>query len=280
MSPSLEFEEKNVEMAVKKACEKLNIPREKLKHDVISYGSTGIFGLVGTKKARIRVTLPEPSRAPEQKESDSEKNVEMAVKKACAAKDDTDLQIDVAPEKPEILPSDEDPKDIGRDALQRIIDLITTDATIAIEERSNRIFFNVKGGNSGILIGKRGQTLEAIQYVLEKIVNKKRQERIRIQVDVEGYLEKRRISLEGLATRLAEKVKRTGKPATIGQMNSHDRRIVHIALKNDGKVRTQSMGEGVLRKLVIFPKKNRNGKNASKSISSKRFKAVDPNNNR
>jgi spoIIIJ-associated protein len=133
--------------------------------------------------------------------------------------------------------------------------LITTDATISIEERSNRIFFNVKGGNSAILIGKRGQTLEAIQYILEKIVNKKRQERIRIQVDVEGYLEKRRVSLEGLATRLAEKVKRTGKPATIGQMNSHDRRIVHIALKNDSQVRTQSMGEGVLRKLVIFPKK-------------------------
>ena len=146
-------------------------------------------------------------------------------------------------------------EEIGRDALQRIIDLITTDATISIEERSNRIFFNVKGGNSAILIGKRGQTLEAIQYILEKIVNKKRQERIRIQVDVEGYLEKRRVSLEGLAARLAEKVKRTGKPATIGQMNSHDRRIVHIALKNDSQVRTQSMGEGVLRKLVIFPKK-------------------------
>ena len=60
MSRSLEFEDKSVEMAVKKACDKLNIPREQLKHDVISYGSTGIFGLVGTKKARIRVTVPEP----------------------------------------------------------------------------------------------------------------------------------------------------------------------------------------------------------------------------
>lgn len=253
MSPSLEFEEKNVEMAVKKACEELNIPREKLKHDVISYGSTGIFGLVGTKKARIRVTVPEPSRASVHKDSDSEKNRGGSPDQAI---DDTDSQIDVAPEKQEILHSDDDLKDIGRDALQRIIDLITTDATISIEERSNRIFFNVNGGNSAILIGKRGQTLEAIQYILEKIVNKSRQERIRIQVDVEGYLEKRRISLEGLATRLAEKVKRTGKPATIGQMNSHDRRIVHIALKNDSLVRTQSMGEGVLRKLVIFPRKN------------------------
>lgn len=253
MSPSLEFEEKNVEMAVKKACEELNIPREKLKHDVISYGSTGIFGLVGTKKARIRVTLPEPFPAPVQKEPDSEKKDDDTLHQTI---DDADMPIDIAPEKPDVVPLDMDPKEIGRDALQRIIDLITTDATISIEERSNRIFFNVKGGNSAILIGKRGQTLEAIQYILEKIINKKRQERVRIQVDVEGYLEKRRISLEGLATRLAEKVKRTGKPATIGQMNSHDRRIVHIALKNDNKVRTQSMGEGVLRKLVIFPKKN------------------------
>ena len=253
MSPSLEFEEKNVEMAVKKACEKLNIPREKLKHDVISYGSTGIFGLVGTKKARIRVTVPPPPRASVSKDSDSEKNRDGFPDHAI---DDVDSTIDGAPENKEILVSDDDPKEIGRDALQRIIDLITTDATISIEERSGRIFFNVKGGNSAILIGKRGQTLEAIQYILEKIVNKSRKERVRIQVDVEGYLEKRRISLEGLATRLAEKVKRTGKPATIGQMNSHDRRIVHIALKSDSKVRTQSMGEGVLRKLVIFPKKN------------------------
>ncbi|MBW2240264.1 MAG: Jag N-terminal domain-containing protein [Deltaproteobacteria bacterium] len=226
MPPSLEFEEKNVEMAVKKACKELNIPREKLKHDVISYGSTGIFGLVGTKKARIRVTVPEPAPASVHKDSDSEKNRGGFPDHLI---DDKDSQIDVAPEKKEILHSDDDPKDIGRDALQRIIDLITTDATISIEER---------------------------QYIIGKIVNKSRQERIRIQVDVEGYLEKRRISLEGLASRLAEKVKRTGKPATIGQMNSHDRRIVHIALKNNSLVRTQSMGEGALRKLVIFPRKN------------------------
>ena len=79
---------------------------------------------------------------------------------------------------------------------------------------------------------------------------------MRIQVDVEGYLENRRFSLQALARRLAEKVKRTGKPATIGQMNAHDRRIVHLALKNDSAVRTQSMGDGYLRKLVIYPKKN------------------------
>ncbi len=253
MSSSLEFEEKNVEMAVKKACEELNIPREKLKHDVISYGSTGIFGLVGTKKARIRVTIPKAPKEFKIEDSDTEKE---KIASSDQALEDEGFQMDAAIDEIEISHSYDDPKDIGRDALQRIINLITTDATISINEKSNRIFFNVKGGNPAVLIGKRGQTLEAIQYVVEKIVNKSRKERVGIQVDVEGYLEKRRVSLEKAALRLAEKVKRTGKPATIGQMNSHDRRIVHIALKDDSRVRTQSMGEGILRKLVIFPKKN------------------------
>jgi spoIIIJ-associated protein len=253
MSPSLEFEDKNVEMAVKKACEELNIPREKLKHDVISYGSTGIFGLVGTKKARIRVTLPKTSQDVKMEESNAKKpkpaSLDQTVK-------NTDFQMEAEIDDIILYPSEDDPRIIGGEALQRIVDLITKDATISIEERSNRIFFDVKGGNSAVLIGKRGQTLEAMQYIVEKIVNKKRKERIGVQVDVEGYLEKRRINLEKTAFRLSEKVKRTGKPATIGQMNSHDRRIVHIALKDDNMVRTQSVGEGILRKLVIFPKKN------------------------
>lgn len=253
MSHCVEFEDKNVESAVKKACEELNIPREKLKHDVISYGSTGIFGLVGTKKARIRVTLPELSpkialektNEEQQNESPYEKPIE-SVEPGIEIVHDEDWDHSVP----------DDPVDLGREALQKIIDLITTDATISKEEHSNRIVFNVSGGNSAVLIGKRGQTLEAIQYLVEKIVNKNRKGRVVIHIDVEGYLEKRRISLQRLAVRMAEKVKSTGKPSALGQMNAHDRRIVHIALQDDNRVRTQSKGEGFLKKLVIFPKKN------------------------
>lgn len=253
MSHCVEFEDKNVESAVKKACEELKIPREKLKHDVISYGSTGIFGLVGTKKARIRVTLPELSpkialektNEEQQNESPYEKPIE-SVEPGIEIVHDEDWDHSVP----------DDPVDLGREALQKIIDLITTDATISKEEHSNRIVFNVSGGNSAVLIGKRGQTLEAIQYLVEKIVNKNRKGRVVIHIDVEGYLEKRRISLQRLAVRMAEKVKSTGKPSALGQMNAHDRRIVHIALQDDNRVRTQSKGEGFLKKLVIFPKKN------------------------
>ena len=253
MSPSLEFEDKNVELAVKKACEELNIPREKLKHDVISYGSTGIFGLVGTKKARIRVTIPKSSQESKMGASDTGISNIASFKPVA---EDTVSQNDATTTDMGNSNVDNEAKDIGKNALQHIIDFITEDAVIHIKEESNRIFFNIKGGNSAVLIGKRGQTLDAIQYLVDKIVNSKRKDRVAIQVDVEGYLEKRRISLEKAAAKLAEKVKRTGKPATLGQMNSHDRRVVHIALKNDSLVRTQSMGEGIVRKLVIFPKKN------------------------
>ncbi|MGB5993343.1 MAG: Jag N-terminal domain-containing protein, partial [Desulfobacterales bacterium] len=167
MSPSLEFEDKNVEMAVKKACEELNIPKEKLKHDVISYGSTGIFGLVGTKKARIRVTLPKTSQDLKIEDTNTKKQKTASLDQTVK---NTDFQMDVPIDDIELSHSEDDPKEIGREALQRIIDLITTDATISIEEKSNRFFFNVKGGNSAVLIGKRGQTLEAMQYIVEKIV--------------------------------------------------------------------------------------------------------------
>ena len=259
MSPSLEFEDKNVEMAVKKACEELNIPREKLKHDVISYGSTGIFGLVGTKKARIRVTIPRSPQAAKTGTPDNKKSKKVLSKHVVedtGSKSDASIIEDTAD-----FHAEDDAKNVGKEALQRIVDFITQDATISIREESNRIFFNVNGGNSAVLIGKRGQTLDAIQYLVDKIVNNKRKERVAVQVDVEGYMEKRRVNLEKAAARLAEKVKRTGKPATLGQMNSHDRRIVHIALKNDAMVRTQSLGQGTVRKLVIFPKKNSSRKN-------------------
>jgi spoIIIJ-associated protein len=102
---------------------------------------------------------------------------------------------------------------------------------------------------------KRGQTLDAIQSIVEKVINKHRENRTRVLVDIEGYLETRKENLEKLAMRLAEKSIRTGKPMSLGEMNAYDRRIVHIALKENPDVQTRSRGEGPLRKLVIFPKK-------------------------
>ena len=153
---------------------------------------------------------------------------------------------------------EEKPVDLAQDVLQRIIDAITSDATIAAEETNGRLRLNVAGGNAGILIGKKGQTLEAIQSLVDKIVNKhnNHNDKIRVQVDVEGYLATRELNLEKLAMRLADKSKRIRKPISLGQLNGYDRRIVHLALKDDPDVQTKSRGEGYMRKLVIFPNKN------------------------
>lgn len=257
MSPVLEFESKSVEKAIQKASQKLNIPANKLEHDIISHGSTGIFGLVGSKKAKIRVVVPdEPSEDPKVSEHDDlieteGQGVDSIVDEAFGKTPTTGI-------------SDED-LNLGQEVLQKMVDLITTDATISSQTSKGKILYDVKGGNAAILIGKRGQTLEAMQYLVEKIINKQNKKRIRVEVDVEGYLQNRRERLESLALRFSAKAKKTGRPLTAGQFNAHDRRIIHIALKEDRDVRTHSVGEGYYRKLKIYPKKKRHKKSKSKS---------------
>ena len=254
MTSSLEFEAKNVEKAVEKACEELNIPRDDIRYDVLSQGSSGIFGLAGAKKARIRVKLAETSGV-EFGTADKSNPAEVlnggsASMEAMVTDDDSEAAA--------LYSFPENPLDLGQTVLQRIVDAITSDATISANEDSDRILLKVVGGNAAILIGKKGQTLEAIQSLVEKVVNKHNHHshKIRVQVDVEGYLETRKANLENLATRLADKAQRIGKPISLGEMSAHDRRIVHLALKDNPEVRTQSRGEGYLRKLIIFPNRN------------------------
>jgi spoIIIJ-associated protein len=254
----VEFEGKNVNKAVKMACDELKITAEDLVYEVLSRGSSGIFGLAGAKKARIKVnvpeTTPEPAVDDDTEIPDEAESRERTPAAASSADDETSSE-----SLQQSAGSGENPVDLARAVLQRIIDAITSDATISVEETNDRILLNVAGGNAGALIGKKGQTLEAIQSLVDKIVNKRnnRHDRIRVQVDVEGYLATRRLNLEKLAMRLADKSKKIHKPISLGQMSGYDRRIVHLALKNDPGVQTKSRGEGYMRKLVIFPKKNR-----------------------
>jgi spoIIIJ-associated protein len=133
--------------------------------------------------------------------------------------------------------------------------LITEGATVEAETNRDHLTLKITGGNAGILIGRKGQTLDAMQFLTDKIINRQSEARVRVKVDVEGYIETRKSNLKHLAVKMAEKAKKTGKPATINQMSAQDRRIVHLTLKDDNRVRTQSMGDGYYRRLVIFPKK-------------------------
>lgn len=232
MSLQYEFEGKTKEDAMRKACEQLGISEDQLEAEVVSYGSTGIFGLVGAKKAKIRVVVPEPPVVEKQQAAPGADEYEQVA-------------------------------GMAKDALERIVSFIADGANVRVETQDDTIRLSVEEGNSALLIGKHGRTLDAIQYIVQKIVHKKQRTGFRLSVDVGGYRDRRKASLTQLALRLGEKVKRSGKPATISPMNAYDRRIVHVALKDDGGVRTQSMGTRSFRKLVIYPQRKRKQSSSS-----------------
>jgi len=262
MAAKVEFEGKSVDAAVENACKELKVGKEQIQYDVLSYGATGIFGIVGAKKARIRVKGRRPAvaaPAAEKSAAPAAAPVEKEAPAADAAAEESKTEEDPEEAKPPAerlsLPELEDAASLGQEALEKILLMICDDTEVAAELQGDTIVFDVKGGNPAVLIGKRGQTLEAVQYLVDKMVNQQRSSRIRVVVDVEGYWENRRNSLRDMAKKMAEKAKKSAKPITLGQMNAHDRRIVHLTLKDDPSVKTQSRGEGFFRKLVIFPRK-------------------------
>ncbi|MDX9785680.1 MAG: RNA-binding cell elongation regulator Jag/EloR [Desulfobacterales bacterium] len=275
------IEGKNVEQALKIAAEKYKLPIGKIRYEVISYGSTGIFGLVGAKKAKIKISLPEEKRSRKEAEkspvTEAETppvSIQQPVKREIQEERTTSIEQETLSEEIKTTinsrsnQSSEEAIEAGKAALQKILDMITTEASIEVEESDERVLFNVIGGKSAVVIGKRGQTLEAIQYIIEKIINRSSEKRIRLQIDVQGYLKNRKANLEEMAARLAEKAVRVGKPVTVGEMNVHDRKIVHMALKDHKDVRTQSMGSGFYRKLMIFPKKNGGKKREEQTVEA------------
>jgi spoIIIJ-associated protein len=214
-----EFEGKTTEEAIKNASRKLNIPAEDLSVDIIEPGSAGIFGLVGGRKAKIRVTLkltPEPEEVEE--------------------------------------PQGIDELRFAQETLEKILSLIPVEATIHADRIDGKVNLNIVGDNSGLLIGRKGNTLDALQYIVTKIVNKALDKKINVVVDSENYRKKREDSVTQLAFKMAEKAKRIKKPVMTSPLNPHDRRLVHLALKEDEDLETRSRGEGLLKKVVIIPR--------------------------
>lgn len=228
--PSLEIEGKSIEEAVEAACVQLNVPREQLEIEILTSGSTGIFGIVGSKKARIRATAkeeaPEPVVEP--------------------------VPLPVIPKVPESSSTSgmdlvEESKTITQDLLK----LMGLEATVEARKEKDTLYVRIEGETSGLLIGRRGQTLDALQYLLTRVLNQRSASKIKLVLDSGDYRTRRRQYLEDLALKMAEKSKQTGKPVVISPLNAHDRRIIHLILEKDKSLKTISRGEGQLKKMVI-----------------------------
>lgn len=233
------FEGKTTEEAIQTACRKLHLSQDQITIEVLEPGSAGIFGLVGGRKAKIRVIPPQDETA-EEMLSDEEPILDEAEKSDQSNKPDT-------PNEGDLL--------VAKESLEKILALIPMDTTVQVEKNNGRIALSIEGDSSGLLIGRRGRTLDALQYIVNKIVNKALDKRVRVQIDSENYRERRRETLAQMALKMGEKAKKTRKPVATNLLNPHDRRIVHLTLKDDREVDTRSRGDGILKKVVIIPKR-------------------------
>jgi spoIIIJ-associated protein len=143
--------------------------------------------------------------------------------------------------------------------LREILDRMGIEAEVSAFDDGDRIILDAHGAESGLIIGKKGATLDALQYVINRIISKKPNDGPGVIVDAEGYRGRREDSLADLARRLAEKAIKSGRPVPVEPMSPHDRRIVHVTLAEHPDVSTESEGEGVFRRVVIFPKKSATG---------------------
>jgi spoIIIJ-associated protein len=237
----------------------LGVRRDQVDVEILSEGSRGVLGF-GAEDARVRllVTLPPEPEPPPPPPPPPPPRPEPAL----AEKPAPEEPVPAAIEEPEHEPREQAPEQVGRELLTEIIHLMGIEASVesllseelAEEGQPPQPVLNITGDDLGILIGRRGETLRALQYLVRLMVSHQLKRWTNLVVDVENYRVRRRRTLENLAIRVAEDVARTGRSQALEPMPAYDRRLVHIALRNHPRVATQSVGEGEKRRVTIVPK--------------------------
>ncbi|NLG04367.1 MAG: protein jag [Clostridia bacterium] len=233
----IEVTGKTLDDAITEACQRLTVTSDRLDYEVIEKGSAGFLG-IASKPAVIKAR--EKSEESIKAEKEAEKLTREIVSKATATET----------KKPTGDMSEaNDPKEF----LTKVFEAMNMEVAINIEtdEEENEMSIDLTGKEMGVLIGKRGQTLDALQYLTSLVVNKGNNSYVRVKVDTENYRKRRKDTLENLAKNLAYKVKRTKRPVSLEPMNPYERRVIHSALQNDKYVSTHSEGEEPFRRVII-----------------------------
>lgn len=259
----MDFSEKwgtDVEEAVKLALIDLKLERDEVEVTVLEEPSKGFFG-IGSKLAKVRVeakkkeVVPEPevktecASEPEPMETKEDRRPEQR-KKEKKEKKKRERRKPVIPREPEeelTVVEDHPALAFLKETTEKMG--LTLDITAKIGD--NSVYVDMKGRDSGTVIGKRGQTLDAIQYLTSLVVNKENEKYIRVVVDAENYRAKREKTLEQLANRLADKVVRTKKSVRLEPMNPYERKVIHATLQSNPNVTTKSEGEEPYRRVII-----------------------------
>lgn len=239
---------KTVEEAIANGLMMLGVRRDQVEIEIITEGSRGVLGF-GAENARVRLLIKPPPapapRPPAPTVTPSPVPEEEGVSPPAPAMDNLT------------------PEQVGRQVLSDLLRLMGIQARVeaslnrelAEEDQPPPVVLNITGGDLGILIGRRGETLQALQYLVRLMVSHRLKHWTDLVVDVENYRVRRRRALQSLAERVAEQVAQTGRIQALEPMPPSERRIVHITLRQDPRVTTQSVGEGEKRKVTIIPRR-------------------------
>lgn len=269
----------DVDTAVELALQELNASKEEVDIEVLEQPSRGFFG-IGSKLALVRVSLNDKEEENKQELAEeiqeistedanidgkkvSEKKVEAKQKTPSQKKkkksmkndrlrdDENQISEPVIPEIDMTFLNDLEEDNVAFVFLKGLVEEMGIELNIVGKTDGTDLFFLLEGKDSGTVIGKRGATLDAIQYLTSLVVNKGNGEYIRVVVDAENYRAKREKSLEKLAKRLAEKVVRSRRPFKLEPMNPYERKIIHATLQKDPRVTTKSEGQDPYRRIHI-----------------------------
>ena len=253
-----EFTAKNLDDAITEACETLMVTSDRLDYEVISSGSSGFLGIASKPaviKARIKEVAPAVDVVKDEPKNEEKPEVKKEVKKE---------EKKEAP-KEEVKAEKKASSNISGDELVAKANAFLKDVFGAMNmevninskfnDKENILDVELSGDEMGVLIGKRGQTLDSLQYLISLVVNTETEEYIHVKVDTENYRERRKATLENLAKNISIKVKKTRQSVALEPMNPYERRIIHSALQNDRFVTTHSEGDEPFRRVVVTLKK-------------------------
>lgn len=241
---SVEKKARSVEEAIEAALTELGISRAEAVIEIVQEPSKGFLGL-GAKEAIVRVSS----------NSDAEETAEGIVRPVDEITEEETAESEVVEAvRHNSIYDSELPEENAKNFISDILTAMGLDVKVTAYREDDMVKVNLDGENMGIVIGKRGDTLDSLQYLTSLVINQSSKEYMKISIDTENYREKRSEALNALSERLAAKVARTGKKFTLEPMNPYERRIIHSNLQDNEYVTTFSVGQEPYRKVVISPK--------------------------
>ena len=242
---------KTVEDAITEASIQLGLASTEFDYEVIEKGSAGFLG-IGAKQAVITAWSKSEEKKVAKKKAEPKKEEVKEVKEAPVVEAVEEVIEEVVEKEETLAEIEPQTKEACEKFLYDVLKTMNMEVKITSEvDEDGSLSINMEGENMGILIGKRGQTLDSLQYLTNRVANKMQEGYVRVKLDTENYRKRRKDTLENLAKNIAHKVKRTKKAVSLEPMNPYERRIIHSALQGDKYVSTHSEGDEPYRRVVV-----------------------------